>query len=120
MPRFLHCTEQLMSDKLYYNIKEVAEMVGVEPSVLRFWEKKFPSLQPKTTGNNVRQYTKENIELAKLIYSLVKVRGFKLEAARKFISANRGVVERQTKVMELLTSVRDELMAIKNELSDME
>ncbi len=103
-----------MADKLYYNIKEVAEMIGVEPSVLRFWEKKFPALQPKTTGNNVRQYTKQNIELARQIHSLVRVRGFKIEAARKMLSANRGVVEKQTKVLELLSNLRDELQAIRD------
>ena len=41
--------------KLYYSIKEVAEMVGVSQSMLRFWEKEIPMLKPKTTGNNVRQ-----------------------------------------------------------------
>lgn len=88
-------------------------MLGVEPSVLRFWEKKFPALQPKTTGRNVRQYTKENIELAKQIHNLVRVRGFRLEAARKMLSANRGAVEKQTKVLELLVGIRDELQAIR-------
>ena len=41
--------------KLYYTIKEVAEMVGVSESNLRFWEKEIPLIKPKTTGNNVRQ-----------------------------------------------------------------
>ena len=43
--------------KLYYSIKEVATQIGVNESTLRFWEKEFPHLRPKTTGNNVRQYT---------------------------------------------------------------
>ena len=42
--------------KLYYSIKEVAEMVGVAESTLRFWEKEVPAIKPKTTGNNIRQY----------------------------------------------------------------
>ena len=41
--------------KLYYSIKEVAQMVGVSESTLRFWEKEFPYLKPKTNANNVRQ-----------------------------------------------------------------
>lgn len=108
-----------MADKLYYNIKEVSEMIGVEPSTLRYWETAFPTLQPKTTGNKIRQYTKENIELIRLIYNLVKVRGLKLEAARKEISANRGVVEKKAKTVELLTRVRDELQAIKLKLDEL-
>ena len=94
-------------------------IIGVEPSVLRFWESQFPTLKPKTTGRNVRQYTEKDIELLKLIYNLVKVRGFKIEAARKQISANRGVVEKKAKVQQLLIGVRDELMAIKKELDQL-
>ena len=48
--------------KLYYSIKEVAESLGVSESMLRFWEKQIPSIRPKTTGNNVRQYTEKDIE----------------------------------------------------------
>lgn len=108
-----------MAEKLYYNIKEVSEMIGVEPTTLRYWETAFPTLQPKTTGNKVRQYKKEDIELIRLIHNLVKVRGLKLEAARKEISASRGVVEKKTKTVELLTRVRDELQAIKMKLDEL-
>lgn len=94
-------------------------MIGVEPSTLRYWEKAFPTLHPKTTGNNVRQYTVGDIELVKLIYNLVKVRGMRLEAARKEISANRGVAERKAKIQELLFNVRDELTAIKKQLEEL-
>ena len=48
--------------KLYYSIKEVAEMLGVSESMLRFWEKEIPMIKPKTTGNNIRQYTEQDIE----------------------------------------------------------
>ena len=40
--------------KLYYSIKEVAQMIGVSESLLRYWETEFPHLRPKTTGNRVR------------------------------------------------------------------
>ena len=63
--------------KLYYSIKEVAQMIGVRECTLRYWETEFPHLKPKTTGQKVRQYTEKDIEQIKLIYNLVKVRGFK-------------------------------------------
>ena len=78
--------------KLYYSIKEVAQMLGVTESMLRFWEKEIPSIKPKTTGNNVRQYTEENIEEIRVVYNLVKVRGFKLAAARKMLKENKNSV----------------------------
>ena len=44
--------------KIYYSICEVAEIVGVTESLLRYWEKIFPTIKPKKSGRNVRQYTK--------------------------------------------------------------
>ena len=48
--------------KLYYSIAEVAEMFGVNASLLRFWEKEFPQISPRTTGRGIRQYRKEDVE----------------------------------------------------------
>ena len=102
--------------KLYYSIKEVAQMIGVSESLLRYWETEFPHLRPKTTGNRVRQYTDKDIEQIKVIYNLVKVRGFKIAAARKVLNANREGVDKTADVMTTLTSVRDELKLLKKQL----
>lgn len=101
--------------KLYYSIKEVAQMLGVTESMLRFWEKEIPSIKPKTTGNNVRQYTEENIEEIRVVYNLVKVRGFKLAAARKMLKENKNSVDSNAKVMEMLINLRDELQQMKKQ-----
>lgn len=101
--------------KLYYSIKEVAQMLGVTESMLRFWEKEIPSIKPKTTGNNVRQYTEEDIEEIRVVYNLVKVRGFKLAAARKMLKENKNSVDSNAKVMELLINLRDELQQMKKQ-----
>lgn len=102
--------------KLYYSIKEVAEMIGVSESTLRFWEKEIPAIKPKTTGNNIRQYTQADIDNIKVIYNLVKVRGFKLSAARRMLRENRGQVDSNARVMEMLINVRDELKELKRRL----
>ena len=102
--------------KLYYSIKEVAEMVGVSDSMLRFWEKEIPMLKPKTTGNNVRQYTEADIENVKAVYNLVKVRGFKLAAARKMLRENKQGVDNNARLIERLIKVRDELKEMKKHL----
>ena len=101
--------------KLYYSIKEVAQMLGVTESMLRFWEKEIPSIKPKTTGNNVRQYTEEDIENIRVVYNLVKVRGFKLAAARKMLKENKNSVDSNAKVMELLINLRDELQQMRKQ-----
>jgi DNA-binding transcriptional MerR regulator len=103
--------------KLYYSIKEVAQIVGVNESTLRFWEKEFPTLRPKTVSSTkVRQYTEKDIEQIKVIYNLIKVRGFKIASARKYIHANSGNVDKSTEIIERLTQVRDELKALKKQL----
>ena len=104
--------------KLYYSIKEVAQLLGVNESTLRYWEKEFPQLRPKTQAlNKVRQYTAEDLELLKTIYSLVKVRGFKLAAARKMLVENRKGVDKSSEVLETILSVRSQLHDLKRHLS---
>ena len=120
------CGNQIITDvmalntdknlKLYYSIKEVAEIVGVSESNLRFWEKEIPLIRPKTTGNNIRQYTDKDVENIKAVYNLVKVRGFKLAAARKMLRENKQGVDNNTRVMEGLMKVRDDLKALKKQL----
>ncbi len=99
--------------KTYYSIKEVAQMIGVSEPTLRYWETEFPFLKPRTTANKVRQYQDKDIEDLKVIHNLVKVRGFKIAAARKMINANRSQVEFQAKVMERLLDVKAQLTELK-------
>ena len=103
--------------KLYYSIKEVSDIIGVNESTLRYWETELPQLKPRTaTGSKVRQYTDRDIDLLKNIYTLVKVRGFKIAAARKMINENREGANRSTHVLNTLLAVRDDLRALKKEL----
>ncbi|MBP3727272.1 MAG: MerR family transcriptional regulator [Bacteroidaceae bacterium] len=102
--------------KLYYSIKEVAAMFDVKESLLRYWETEFPHLRPKTTRNNVRQYTDKDIEQIRLIYNLVKVRGFKLSAARRMLNANRDGAEKTAEILESLLDMRTQLQELKKQL----
>ena len=107
--------------QLYYSISEVARMFELNESTLRYWEREFPYLRPKTTGpSNVRQYTEKDIEQIKLIYNLVKVRGFKLAAAKKIISNNRSGAAKTAEVLERLAGIREELLALKRQLDYLE
>ena len=102
--------------KLYYTIGEVADIIGVSETLLRYWEKEFPTIAPKKAGRNVRQYTKEDIEQIRLIYSLVKVRGMKLSAAREALRKNKEGTQQTAEVISRLQAVRGELLKIKKEL----
>ena len=103
--------------KLYYSIREVAEMFGVNESTLRYWEQEFPYLKPKNSGPaKIRQYQEKDIEQIKQIYNLVKVRGFKLAAARKYLNENRSGADRSNEVLETLLSLRDQLKDLKRQI----
>ena len=107
--------------KLYYSIKEVAEMFDLNESTLRFWETEFPYLKPKTQGpNKVRQYTEKDIEQIRLIHNLVKVRGFKIAAAKKIINQNRNGADMKADVLTRLISVRDDLQQLKRQLDGLQ
>ena len=107
--------------KLYYSIKEVAEMFGLNESTLRYWETEFPYLKPKTAGpNKVRQYSEKDIEQIRLIHSMVKVRGFKLAAARKMINANRDGSDRKAEVLSRLIGIKEDLQQLKRQLDGLQ
>ena len=88
-------------------------MFGLSASTLRYWEKEFPHLKPRTSGNKVRQYSRSDVEELRTIYNLVKVRGFKLAAARKMMHANRNGTDKSVKIIENLLDVRNQLMELK-------
>lgn len=102
--------------KLYYSISEVAEMFDVTETLLRYWEKEFPTIAPKKAGRNVRQYTLEDIEAVRLVHNLVKVRGLKIAAAREIIKKNKEGAQNVTEVIDRLQQLREELVALRKGL----
>ena len=65
-----------MDDKLYYSIGEVSELLGVAPSVLRFWETEFDQLHPVRNRRGVRSYTRRDVELLQRIHYLTRDCGY--------------------------------------------
>lgn len=102
--------------KLYYSISEVARMFDVNESLLRFWEREFPQLNPKKGGRGVRQYRKEDVETVKLIYHLVKERGMTLPGARQRMKDNKDATLRNFEIVDRLKSIREELLGMKSAL----
>jgi DNA-binding transcriptional MerR regulator len=77
-----------VAKKLYYKIREVCEIVGVEAHVLRFWESEFPALAPPKTKSGQRIYRPKDIELLLHIRRLLYDEGFTIAGARKQLSAH--------------------------------
>ena len=102
--------------KLYYSISEVAQMLGVSETLLRFWEKKFPQLNPKRAGRDIRQYRREDVEMAKMIYHLVKERGMTLDGAQRRLRDNGDAARRNYELVDRLKAIREELVSMRDAL----
>lgn len=103
-------------DKRYYKIREVAELLDLPASTLRFWEQNFTILKPKRTTHRARLYTPADIEILRMIRYLVKDKGLKLDAAEAEIRRNRTGVSRRFEAIERLRDIRDGLLAIQDAL----
>ena len=104
--------------KLYYSVSEVAQMLGVSESLLRFWEKEFPQIAPKKAGRGIRQYRKEDIDTLKLIYHLVKEQGMTLQGARQRLEVNnKNQTTSNFELLERLRAIRQELVGMPDALN---
>ncbi len=106
-------------EKIHYSIGEVAEMLSLAPSVLRYWEKEFTILKPFKNNKGNRYFTPKDIENLRLIYHLLKEKGLTIDGAKLYIR-NKGE-EKLTKEIQLLSklnSIKDELLRLKEGLKD--
>lgn len=69
-------------NKLYFSISEVAEMTGVKPHVLRYWESEFADLRPKKNRAGNRSYREKDIKMVMTIRDLLYQQGFTIQGAR--------------------------------------
>ena len=102
--------------KRYYKIGEVAKAFGVNTSLIRFWEKEFDIIKPKKNKKGNRLFTPEDIKNFKLIYNLVKERGFTLEGAKQKLKKNPEGVFNNHEIISRLEAVKAEIIKIKNQL----
>lgn len=76
-------------DKLAFKIGEAAELVGVKPYVLRYWETEFDILKPKKSKHNQRMYERRDVENLLLIKKLLYRDRFSIEGARSALKRLR-------------------------------
>ncbi|MDD4109800.1 MAG: MerR family transcriptional regulator [Prolixibacteraceae bacterium] len=103
-------------EKIYYSIGEVADITGVSPSTIRYWEKNFTELSPDKTSKGTRLFKTSDIEVLKLINHLIKERGMTVRGARQKLKDNRKeeentweIVKKLQEIKKMLTGIRDEM-----------
>jgi DNA-binding transcriptional MerR regulator len=103
-------------EKIYYTIGEVAELFEVNASLIRFWENEFDFLSPQKNKKGNRLFTKEDINKIRIIYHLVKEKGYTLQGAREKIRRNKEDVEKQVEIIDSLQRIKSFLLELKNDL----
>ncbi len=109
--------------KLYFRIGEVAGLVGVEPHVLRYWEREFRSIRPTKSAKGQRVYSRRDVENLLRVRDLLYAEGFTIAGAKKRLQ-KAGVEPRSkqpaaassSRVREKLTALRAEIQGFLEEI----
>lgn len=106
-------------DKKYYKISEVADLLDIPASTLRFWEKSFTVIKPKRNAHGTRFYTMADIEKISMVHYLVKERGLKLDAAQEQIRLNPKGIEQRHQTVARLKEMRSRVQDMLDALNSM-
>lgn len=104
-----------MTEKLYYSIGEVAQMLNVNPSLLRYWETEFSEIKPHKNKKGTRYYTPNDIALLRRIYHLTRDCGLTLDGVRDNLRHNDNNDD-TAQLVQTLTEARNFLIALKEQL----
>ncbi|HEX8316021.1 MAG TPA: MerR family transcriptional regulator [Flavisolibacter sp.] len=85
--------DEILFQKAYYPIGEVAQMFKVNISQLRYWENEFDILQPRKNRKGDRLFRPEDIKNLQLINDLIRRRKFTMEGAKEFLKKNKKAQE---------------------------
>ncbi|NTV82697.1 MAG: MerR family transcriptional regulator [Bacteroidales bacterium] len=106
-----------MAEKLYYTIGEVSRMFNVNASLIRFWEKEFTMIHPQKNKKGNRVFTAKDIDSFRLIYNLVKEKGYTIQGAREHLSNHKSDAEKNMEIIKSLKEIKGFLVEIGKELS---
>lgn len=105
--------------RLYYRMNEVAEMFGVNPSLIRYYEKEFDIIKPHRNKKGNRQFTQQDVDNFHKIFYLVKEKGFTLEGAKSKLKEEQKVGDKDNgEIIESLRHIRRFLLELRKELEE--
>lgn len=107
--------DELLFQRQYYSIGEVAEMFRVNQSLLRFWENEFDIIQPRKNRKGDRHFRPIDIKNLELIYDLLRRRKLTIEGAKNFLKKNRKAKE-NFELIQSLQAIKGYLLEIKASL----
>ena len=104
------------STKIYFSIGEVAKMLDVNTSLIRFWEKEFEILKPKKNKKGNRQFTKKDVKNCHLIYHLVKEKGYTLNGAKVVLKSDLSEIINHKQILDKMIKIKSFLQKLKEQL----
>lgn len=107
--------DDLLFQKQYYSISEVADMFKESISLIRYWTNEFPVLKPRLNRKGDRFYKPEDVKLLKVIHRLLRERKYTIEGARDFLKNEKSALEKQDLIDEL-TKLKQFLVELKTNL----
>ncbi len=106
------------TEKLYYSISEVCSLTGLKPHVLRYWETAFPILKPSKNQSGNRVYKQEDIELIKLISTLLYEERYTIDGARQKIEEMSSQDQQMKLELKAATVSAEMIDSISKEITD--
>ena len=108
--------DEILYQKQYYSITEVAEWFRVNASLVRFWENEFDILKPRKNKKGDRLFRPEDVKNLQLIYHLLRRRKYSIEGAKQYIKDNKKNADTNMMLIESLTKFRAFLLELKANL----
>ncbi len=103
-------------EKLYYSIGEVAEMLDVPVSTVRFWENEFDVLKPMKNKKGNRLFTPADIKNLRIIHHLLKEEGMTLSGVKKKLTVKWEDTDYKFEINESLLKIKSMLLDIKDNM----
>jgi DNA-binding transcriptional MerR regulator len=103
-------------EKLYYPIGEVAEMLEVPISTIRFWENEFVVLKPMKNKKGNRLFTPSDIKNLRIIHHLLKDEGMTLSGAKKRLAEKWDETDYKFEINESLVKIKSMLLDIRDNI----
>jgi len=103
-------------NKMYYTMGEVSAMFDVNASMIRFYEKEFDVLQPKKNKKGNRLFTPEDIENLKIIFHLIRDKGYTLHGAKEHLKGNLNESKDSQRVIHSLENLKKFLLEVRDQL----
>jgi DNA-binding transcriptional MerR regulator len=107
--------KKISTDRLFYKIGEISNILEVEPHVLRYWETEFPFLKPRKNSTGQRIYTRKDLELVLQIKNLLYKEKYTIAGVRKKFGDNK--LKKNSVSMETIQGVKKRLKEILDTLN---